>query len=204
MKAGLRLFDMNMPEEINRRVIDSISTLLFAPTETALSNLRNENVPGKIYLVGDVHVYILKKWLSIAEERSSILERLCLRSHDYVLVALHRAENVDNIDRLAKFLQLINKISQYYKVVFPVHPRTRKNINQAGLDHLLTKNENIIILQPLGYIDFIKLLNHSRMVLTDSGGVQREVYLFKKPVVILRKNMEWVEPVKYRQALLCD
>jgi len=195
---------MNMPEEINRRVIDHVSTLLFAPTETALSNLRNENVPGKVYLVGDVHVYVLKKWLPIAEERSDILERLDLRFHDYVVVTLHRAENVDNVSRLSRLLQLISKISQHYKVVFPIHPRTRKNISQAGLDHLLSRSENIVLLQPLGHVDFIKLLNHSRMVLTDSGGVQREAYLLRKPVIVLRKNTEWVELVKYKQALLCD
>jgi len=204
VEVGLRSFDMNMPEETNRRIIDHISTLLFAPTKTALSNLRNENVPGKAYLVGDVHVYILKELLPIAEERSGILERLGLRSHDYVLITLHRAENVDNTTRLSRLLQLIDKISQHYKVVFPIHPRTRKNISQAGLDHFLSKNENLVLSQPLGYVDFIKLLNHSRMVLTDSGGVQREAYLLKKPVVLLRQSTEWVELVRYGQALLCN
>jgi len=204
VEAGLRSFDVNMPEEINRRVIDHVSNLLFVPTKTALNNLRNENVPGIVHLVGDVHVYILKKQLPIAEERSNVLGRLGLRTHDYILVTLHRAENVDDPNRLVKFLRLINKISQYYKVVFPTHPRTRKNISQFGLDSLLAKNENIILSQPLGYIDFIKLMNHSRMVLTDSGGVQREAYLLRKPVIVLRKNTEWVELVEHKQALLCD
>uniref|UniRef100_A0A7J3Z7T9 UDP-N-acetylglucosamine 2-epimerase (Non-hydrolyzing) n=1 Tax=Ignisphaera aggregans TaxID=334771 RepID=A0A7J3Z7T9_9CREN len=204
VEAGLRSFDMNMPEEVNRRVIDHVSSLLFAPTETALNNLRNEKVLGIVHLVGDVHVYILEKWLPIAEERSNVLGKLGLRSHDYILVTLHRAENVDDLNRLVKFLRFINKISQYYKVVFPIHPRTKKNINQFGLEYLLAKNEKIIISQPLGYIDFIKLMNHSRMVLTDSGGVQREAYLLRKPVVVLRKNTEWVELVEHKQALLCD
>jgi UDP-N-acetylglucosamine 2-epimerase (non-hydrolysing) len=193
-----------MPEEVNRRVIDHVSSLLFAPTKTGLNNLRSERVPGVAYLVGDVHVHILKKWLPIAEERSNVLEKLGLRSHDYILITLHRAENVDDVNRLAQFLELINKISQHRKVVFSVHPRTRKNISQFGLDHLISRSDNIVLTQPLGYVDFIKLLNHSKMVLTDSGGVQREAYLLRKPVVVLRKNTEWVELVEHGQALLCN
>ena len=204
VEAGLRSFDMSMPEEINRRVIDHVSSLLFAPTKTGLNNLRSEHVPGVAYLMGDVHVYILKKWLSIAEEKSNVLGKLGLRSHDYILITLHRAENVDDANRLTRLLELISRISQHYKAVFPVHPRTRKNISQFRLDHLISKNDDIVLTQPVGYVDFIKLLNHSRMVLTDSGGVQREAYLLRKPVVILRKNTEWVELVEYNQALLCD
>ena len=204
VEAGLRSFDMSMPEEVNRRVIDHVSSLLFAPTKTGLNNLRSERVPGVAYLVGDVHVHILKKWLPIAEERSNVLEKLGLRSHDYILITLHRAENVDDVNRLAQFLELINKISQHRKVVFSVHPRTRKNISQFGLDHLISRSDNIVLTQPLGYVDFIKLLNHSKMVLTDSGGIQREAYLLRKPVVVLRKNTEWVELVEHGQALLCN
>jgi len=204
VEAGLRSFDMSMPEEANRRVIDHVSSLLFTPTKTGLNNLKSERVPGAVYLVGDVHVYILKKWLSIAEEKSNVLGKLGLRSHEYILITLHRAENVDDTNRLTRLLELISRISQYHKVVFPVHPRTRKNISRFRLDHLISKNDNIVLTQPVGYVDFIKLLNHSRMVLTDSGGVQREAYLLRKPVVVLRKNTEWVELVEYNQALLWD
>jgi UDP-N-acetylglucosamine 2-epimerase (non-hydrolysing) len=204
VEAGLRSFDMNMPEEINRRLIDHVSSLLFTPTNTGLNNLRNENVPGLVYLVGDVHVHILKKWLLIAEERSDVLEKLGLRPQDYILITLHRAENVDDVNKLTRFLQLINKISHYYKVVFPIHPRTRKSITQFGLDPLISKNDNIILTQPLGYVDFIKILNHSRMVLTDSGGVQREAYFLRKPVVILRRTTEWVELVENELAIIYD
>jgi len=204
VEAGLRSFDMSMPEEVNRRVIDHVSSLLFAPTKTGLNNLRSERVPGVAYLVGDVHVYILRKWLPIAKEKSSVLGRLGLKPNDYILVTLHRAENVDNADRLTRLLEVITRISQNHKVVFPIHPRTRKSISRYGLEHLVSKNDNIVLTQPLGYIDFIKLLNHSRMVLTDSGGVQREAYLLRKPVVVLRKNTEWVELVEHGQALLCN
>jgi UDP-N-acetylglucosamine 2-epimerase (non-hydrolysing) len=204
VEAGLRSFDMSMPEEVNRRVIDHVSSLLFTPTKTGLINLRSEHVPGVAYLVGDVHVYILRKWAPIAEEKSNVLGRLGLRSHEYILVTLHRAENVNNTNRLTRLLGLISRISQYHRVVFPIHPRTRKNISQFKLDHIISKSDNIIMTQPLGYVDFIKLLNHSGMVLTDSGGVQREAYLLRKPVVVLRKNTEWVELIEYNQALLCD
>jgi len=204
VEAGLRSFDMSMPEEINRRVIDHISTLLFAPTRIALNNLISERVPGKVYLTGDVHVYVLKKWLSIAEEKSAILSRLGLRPGEYVLITLHRAENVDNVERLAKFLQLINAIAQYYKVLFPIHPRTRKNIAKAKLTSLLETNDNVVVTQPLGYIDFLKALNNAKLVLTDSGGVQREAYLLKKPVVVLRKTTEWIELIESGWALLYD
>jgi len=204
VEAGLRSFDMSMPEEVNRRVIDHVSSLLFTPTKTGLFNLRNEHVPGVAYLVGDVHVYILRKWVSIVEEKSNVLGRLGLRSHEYILVTLHRAENVNNSNRLTRLLELIGRISQYHKVVFPIHPRTKKNISQLKLDHLISKSDNIVMTQPLGYVDFLKILNHSGMVLTDSGGVQREAYLLRKPVVVLRKNTEWVELIEYNQALLCD
>jgi UDP-N-acetylglucosamine 2-epimerase (non-hydrolysing) len=179
-----------MLEEINRRVTDHVSSLLFTPTKTWLENLRSERVPGMAYLVGEIHVYILRKWLPIAEEKSNVLGRLGLRSHEYILITLHRAENVNDISRLARLLELISRISQYYKVVFPVHPRTRKKISRFRLDHLISKNDNIVLTQRVGYVDFIKLLNHSRMVLTDSGEVQREAYLLRKPVVVLRKNTE--------------
>jgi UDP-N-acetylglucosamine 2-epimerase (non-hydrolysing) len=204
VEAGLRSFDMSMPEEINRRVIDHISTLLFAPTRIALNNLISERVPGKVCLTGDVHVYVLKKWLPIAEEKSAILSRLGLRSGEYVLITLHRAENVDNVERLAKFLQLINTIAQYYKVLFPIHPRTRKNIAEAKLTSPLETNDNVVVTQPLGYIDFLKALNNAKLVLTDSGGVQREAYLLKKPVAILRKTTEWIELVESSWVLLYD
>jgi len=204
VEAGLRSFDTTMPEEVNRRVIDHVSSLLFAPTRTALNNLLSERVPGEVYLVGDVHVYVLRRWVTIAEERSNVLERLGVKPQEYALVTLHRAENVDSVSRLSKLLQLVSRIAKCCKVVFPVHPRTRRNMAEAGLDAVISKNDNIVLTQPLGYVDFIKLLNHSRIGLTDSGGVQREAYLLRKPVVVLRKRTEWVELVEYGLAMLYD
>ena len=182
-----------------------MSSLLFAPTRVALSNLLSERVPGEVYLVGDVHVYVLRRWVAVAEERSNVLERLGVKPQEYALVTLHRAENVDSVSRLSKLLHLVSRIAECYcKVVFPVHPRTRRNMAEAGLDAVISKNDNVVLTQPLGYVDFIKLLNHSRIVLTDSGGVQREAYLLRKPVVVLRKRTEWVELVEYGLAMLYD
>ena len=203
VEAGLRSFDMSMPEEVNRRVVDHVSHFLFAPTLSALRNLQAERVYGKIFLTGDVHVAVLQRWLPIAEERSKILERLGLESRKYAVLTLHRAENVDNINRLKKLLDLAKRVAEHMPVVFPIHPRTRKRIKEAGLDNALLTN-NLIVTDPLGYIDFIKLLAHSELVLTDSGGVQREAYLLKRPLVILRRTTEWVELVEHKVALLYE
>jgi UDP-N-acetylglucosamine 2-epimerase (non-hydrolysing) len=203
VEAGLRAFDMSMPEEINRKVVDHITHLLFAPTPSAVKNLQEEKVPGSVFLTGDLHVATLKRWLPIAEERSRVLERLGLGGVRYVVVTLHRVENVDNVERLRKLLFLVRSLAEYLSVVFPIHPRTRRRVQDAGLHHLLS-SDGVVVTDPLGYIDFIKLLNHSEMVLTDSGGVQREAYLLRKPVVVLRRTTEWVELVEAGMAVLYD
>jgi len=172
VEAGLRAFDMSMPEEINRRVVDHISHLLFAPTPSAVRNLQGEKVPGGVFLTGDLHVATLKRWLPIAEERSRVLDRLGLGGFRYAVVTLHRAENVDNVQRLKRLLFLVRSLAEYLPVVFPIHPRTRRRVQEAGLHHLLS-SDGVVVTDPLGYVDFIKLLNHSEMVLTDSDGVQR-------------------------------
>jgi len=204
VEAGLRSFDMSMPEEINRRLIDHVSHMLFAPTKSAVRNLSKENVLGKVFLVGDVHVYVLKRWIPVAEARSNVLVRLGLEEHDYVVVTLHRAENVDDVHRLSRLLHLIRDVSEHEKVVFPVHPRTRKSMIETKLDTILSGGDKVVLTQPLGYIDFIKLLSHAKLVLTDSGGVQREAYLLRKPVVVLRRATEWVELVEAGLAMLYD
>jgi len=203
VEAGLRAFDMSMPEEINRKVVDHISHLLFAPTPSAVRNLLEEKVPGSVFLTGDVHVAVLKRWLPIAEERSRVLERLGLGGVRYAVVTLHRVENVDNVERLKRLLFLVRSLAEYLPVVFPMHPRTRRRVQEAGLHHLLS-SDGVVVTDPLGYMDFIKLLSHSEMVLTDSGGVQREAYLLRKPVVVVRRTTEWVELVEAGMAALYD
>jgi UDP-N-acetylglucosamine 2-epimerase (non-hydrolysing) len=202
VEAGLRCFDMSMPEEVNRRVVDHVSHLLFAPTESARRNLLAERVPGAVYLTGDVHVRALRKWLPVAEERSRVLEQLSLEP-GYVVVTVHRTENVDDPGKLSKVVRLVAGIAGRARVVFPIHPRTRKRLAEAGLWETLARS-GAVLTEPLGYLDFLKLLNSSSLVITDSGGVQREAYLLRKPVVVLRKVTEWVELVKAELAFLCD
>jgi len=200
IEAGLRSFDMSMPEEVNRRVVDHVSWLLFAPTETALENLKRESVLGEAYLVGDVHVDVLNKWVDEAERYSRIIEELELKHEEYVLVTIHRVENVENTERLKEIVEGLLTISA--KVVFPAHPRTIKALKRIGLLKELKERENFIIIKPLGYLDFIKLLNHAWRVVTDSGGVQREAYLLGVPCVVLRSRTEWTELVKSGWILL--
>jgi len=192
VEAGLRSFEQFMPEEINRRLTDQVSTLLFAPTENAVENLKKEGVLGKIYLVGDVHVDVLKKWIEIVD-KSEILENLDLRPKEYLLVTIHRAENTDNEHRLTEIVKALAKIQ--INVVFPIHPRTERALKKTGLNKLLTNKDNIKITKPLGYMDFIKLLKESWKVLTDSGGVQREAFLLGVPAIVPRRRTEWVELV---------
>ncbi len=190
VEAGLRSWDMKMPEEVNRRVVDHISQILFAPTQGSLRNLREERVPGRSFLTGDVHVDVLQRWLSAAE-KSNILERLDI-GRGYLLVTVHRAENMDPT-RLKVLHDALVSLSSEFEIVFPMHPRTRKSLSIANL---LPKLEGAVkVIDPLGYLDFIKLLKHSSRVLTDSGGVQREAYLLEVPCVVFRDRTEWVELV---------
>jgi len=159
VEAGLRCFDVSMPKEVNRRVVDHVSHLLFAPTESARRNLLAERVPGAVYLTGDVHVRVLKRWLPVAEERSRVLERLGLEA-GYVVVTLHRAENVDNPGRLSRVVRLIAGLAGRARVVFPVHPRTRRRLVEAGLWEALARS-SAVLTEPLGYLDFLKLLSRA-------------------------------------------
>jgi len=193
VEAGLRSFDMSMPEEVNRRVIDHISHILFAPIPSAVNNLRKESVTGEVYLVGDVHVDVLKRWLPVAEARSNILDRLGLEPRGYVLVTVHRVENTDNLGRIKRIVSILVDVSKRYSVVFPTHPRTRRALENTSLLKVLEEVENLILIKPLDYLDFIKLLKYSRVIITDSGGVQREAYLLHVPCLVLRDRTEWCE-----------
>jgi len=192
VEAGLRSYDMRMPEEVNRRVVDHISHLLFAPTPTAISNLKAEAVLGEAFLTGDVHVDILRRWLKVAES-SRILSRLGLKEKDYTVVTVHRAENVDDSTRLASIVEGLTSLRK--QLVFPVHPRTRKALMRYGLYGKISSS-NVILTEPLGYLDFIKLLKYAELAVTDSGGVQREAFLLGVPCLVLRDRTEWIELVE--------
>jgi UDP-N-acetylglucosamine 2-epimerase (non-hydrolysing) len=187
LEAGLRSFDRTMPEEINRIITDKLADILLTPSLDANENLKKEGVSDdKIHLVGNIMVDTLLKFLPLAE-KSDILEKLQLKPKQYLLVTLHRPSNVDDMISLQPILQTLDLLSQKIQIVFPVHPRTLKNIFLYKLEHLL---KNLIITEPLGYFDFQKLMFDSRLVITDSGGIQEETTVLKIPCITLRENTE--------------
>jgi UDP-GlcNAc3NAcA epimerase len=190
VEAGLRSFKMTMPEEINRILTDRISDLLFCPTEKAVSNLDEEgfrNFGCRIYQVGDVMYDSALYYANQAEKKSEIINRLNLTEKPFVLCTIHRQENTDDTENLKSIIDALNRLSQDITVVLPLHPRTRKIMHQHGIS---TEFETI---EPVGYFDIIMLLKNCRLVITDSGGMQKEAYFFGKYCLTLRDETEWVE-----------
>lgn len=197
VEAGLRSFNRRMPEELNRVLTDHASDLLFCPSQTAVDNLAREGIHSGVHLVGDVMADVLAFASQRARTSSSILERLGLQEGGYLLVTLHRAENTDDPSRLGKVISALRKVEQ--PVVFPAHPRTLKALRGAGLAEEQAQGLGIgslKVIQPLGYLDMVRLEASSRLVLTDSGGVQKEAYWLGVPCVTLRDESEWVETVQ--------
>ena len=192
VEAGLRSFDRTMPEEINRVVTDHLSDLLFCPTETAVKNLAAEGITKGVHLVGDVMADALAFNRGIAESRSHILEQLGLASKQYLVLTVHRPANTDSREHLENIIGAVGEAG--LPVVFPVHPRSRKYLEEYGMWDRLPAN--IIVTEPLGYLDMLKLMRHSCKILTDSGGIQKEAYILSVPCITLRENTEWVETVE--------
>lgn len=191
VEAGLRSFDRAMPEEINRVVADHCSDWLFCPTQTAVDNLAKEGITRGVYLTGDVMVDA-SLYAGERAESSDILEKLNLKSKQYILATVHRASNTDNKENLENIVNAFCRLKE--TVVFPLHPRTEKQLRVFGLYDKLAQCVKLI--EPLGYLEFTKLLNHASKILTDSGGVQKEAYIYKVPCITLRDNTEWVETVQ--------
>ena len=200
VEAGLRSFDMAMPEEINRKLTDAISDLLFVSEKSGIDNLRREGVAEeKIVFVGNVMIDSLLRHRDLAG-RSPILEKLGVRKNGgryppYGVMTLHRPSNADDRDTLRGILSAVNIVAQNFPVFFPVHPRTRKNIDAFGLAEYLAgsgthKGRGIVPLDPLGYLDFLCLNDHARIVFTDSGGIQEETTVLGVPCLTLRENTE--------------
>jgi len=191
VEAGLRSFNMKMPEEINRILTDRISDLLFCPSENAIVNLKNEGFgqfQSAIWNVGDVmYDAAIHYGKSIGERKMK---------GDYILSTIHRAENTDNVERLKTIIKALNKINQHVKVVVPLHPRTKKIINN---NYIKTEFE---ILEPVGYLDMINLIKFSKLIITDSGGLQKEAFFFEKFCITTRDETEWVELVDNRFNIL--
>lgn len=192
VEAGLRSFNMRMPEEINRILSDRVSSLLFCPTETAVNNLKAEGITKGVNNVGDVMYDVALYYRDKAREQSDILNRLRLVGKPYVLATCHRAENTDDPQRLCEIMQALSDISAQLPLVFPVHPRTRKLITDQGLSHYL---DGLVILEPLPFLDMVALEQAARIILTDSGGVQKEAFFYNVPCVTMRDETEWVETV---------
>jgi UDP-N-acetylglucosamine 2-epimerase (non-hydrolysing) len=194
VEAGLRSFDLRMPEEHNRRLTDHVAAYLFAPTETAENNLKKENVWGKIFLTGNTVIDAVIQHLPIAEKKSRILQKVDFRK--FALATAHRAENVDDIRVLKNIMEAFAEAP--VPVVCPMHPRTRKRLRQNKIYNGYRESNNIQILPPLGYLDFLVLMKHCQMLVTDSGGIQEEATApnIRKPVLVIRLSTERPEAVK--------
>ncbi|MDT3740564.1 MAG: UDP-N-acetylglucosamine 2-epimerase (non-hydrolyzing) [Candidatus Kapabacteria bacterium] len=190
MEAGLRSYDRNMPEEINRIVTDALADLLLTPSADGTENLLKEGVsPDKIKLVGNIMIDTLLHFLPKAE-KSGILEKLSVTKNNYAAVTLHRPSNVDGEQSLRAILETLSSIQKKIRIVLPIHPRTRKNIELFGLSDIVDNSPELILTDPLGYLDFQKLMSNSRFVITDSGGVQEETTALKIPCITVRENTE--------------
>lgn len=190
IEAGLRSFNRTMPEEINRILTDHTSDYLFAPTQTAIDNLKREGLIEKSYLTGDIMADVLICNINRAEKNLLILDKLNLRPKDYYLLTLHRPYNVDSQITLRKILSLLSQINK--TIVFPVHPRTKRMIERSKLK----SKDNMKVIEPIGYLDMICLEKNSNKIITDSGGIQKEAYILKIPCLTIRSETEWVETVK--------
>jgi UDP-N-acetylglucosamine 2-epimerase (non-hydrolysing) len=194
VEAGLRSFDLRMPEEHNRCLTDHMSKYLFAPTETAASNLKRENVWGKIYVTGNTVIDAVIQHLPIAEEESRILE--AVRFKRFALATAHRAENVDDLRVLNSFIETFAEAP--IPVVYPMHPRTKKRLRQNKIYDRIKECKNLQVLPPLGYLDFLVLMKQCEMIVTDSGGIQEEATApcLRKPVLVMRLSTERPEAVE--------
>lgn len=197
VEAGLRSFDKSMPEEINRIRTDEISDFLFTTEKSGNENLEKEVISKeKIFFVGNVMIDTLLNHKEKAEQ-SKILEKLDLEKNNYCTLTLHRPSNVDNEEDFENILSVLEKIQEKIKIIYPVHPRARKNIQSFDLDNKITNMKNLILIDPLGYLDFLCLMSNSKFVLTDSGGIQEETTVLGVPCITLRKNTE--RPVTVEQ-----
>jgi len=182
IEAGLRSYNRKMPEEINRIISDHICNYLFAPTQTAVDNLLSEGLSDIVYLSGDIMADVLFENLKRTE---NVIRKYI---EDYYILTLHRPYNVDDAEKLIKILKLVDLSG--VKTIFPVHPRTKEVLSNTNFNF-----NNIILTEPQGYLEFLTLQNHCKKIITDSGGIQKEAYLLKKPCITLRGETEWVETI---------
>ena len=192
VEAGLRSFNIRMPEEINRIVADRLSTLLFCPTDTAVANLAKEGVSAGVENVGDVMFDVALFYREQARKQSTVIAWLGLAEGEFALATCHRAENTDDANRLGEIVAALAEISASLPVVLPIHPRTRKLLADSGLDKNLG---NVKVVDPVPFLDMVALEQAARVILTDSGGVQKEAFFYGVPCITMRDETEWVETV---------
>lgn len=193
VEAGLRSFNMRMPEEVNRILTDRISDYLFCPTDTAVKNLKNEgyaNIPCDVVRTGDVMYDAALFYAKKAEVSSTVLSDLGVAKNEYILATIHRQENTDDENNLKNIVAALNEINARVRVVIPLHPRTRKILEQQSITPEFT------IIDPVGYIDMVQLTANAKLVMTDSGGLQKEAFFFQKNCVTMREQTEWIELVE--------
>jgi UDP-GlcNAc3NAcA epimerase len=193
VEAGLRSYNMQMPEEVNRILTDRISSLLFCPTERAVENLHEEGFKKfdcEVLLSGDVMLDNAVYFADIASKKSTLIDDLKLQAGNYLLCTIHRAENTDDLSNLEQIINALNELSRSYQVGVPLHPRTRK-ILESGFNDIKFK-----IIEPVGYLDMLNLIQNCRLVLTDSGGLQKEACFFSKYCITMREQTEWIELIE--------
>jgi UDP-N-acetylglucosamine 2-epimerase len=195
VEAGLRSFNRRMPEELNRIVADHLSDMLFAPTRTALANLDKEGLSYNSLLTGDIMYDAILSFKELARQKSSLQNLITFPQNKYAVATIHRAENTDNLSNLENIMNAFNRIaSDYLPLVFPVHPRTQKFVREKLQNW--KPHTNLHLIDPIGYLDMVKLVDESVFVLTDSGGLQKEAFFLGKPCVTLRGETEWIETVE--------
>lgn len=192
VEAGLRSFNKRMPEEVNRILTDHVSNLLFCPTHTAVDNLKREGIEGGVHLVGDVMFDVTLHYRELARERHD-LEKWGVADKNYALCTVHRAENTDDPARLAGILGALREIAKETLVIVPLHPRTRKIIENSGDANSL---RGLTVVPPVPYLEMLRLEMSAKVILTDSGGVQKEAFFHRVPCITLRDETEWVETVE--------
>jgi UDP-GlcNAc3NAcA epimerase len=215
VEAGLRSYNNNMPEEYNRVKTDQLAQFLFVPTETAIENLAKEgilnhdisehNTPKRVINCGDIMFDNTLYYSEIVESQTDILQELGLKKDQFILATVHRNFNTDQKDPLQSIFEALLKIAREMPVVLPLHPRTIKNMDQFFDDQFISKIEkckNLILLEPLSFLDMACLEKHTKMIITDSGGVQKEAYFYQKPSILLRNETEWTEIVETKTAVL--
>lgn len=191
VEAGLRSFNRRMPEELNRVVADHLSDLLLCPSETAIRNLAMEGITSNVHLVGDVMLDVLN-WAKqrVDLKETGVLKRYGIKKKEYLLATIHRSENTNDIHRFTEILNAINSIDE--TIVFPVHPRSRKLMTEIGFH----ARDHLHLIEPVSYVDMVAITGSARLVLTDSGGLQKEAYWLGIPCITLRNETEWVETVE--------